>query len=68
MLWCTSGLSEFWALTIAERKRLLEVAIEEARGINPDVVIQACTSAITAKDCLELTLHAQQAGADIAYI
>lgn len=68
MLWCTSGLAEFWALTMEERKGLLEVAIEEARAINPNVVIQACTSAPAAKDCLELTLHAQQAGADIAYI
>src|SRR5699024_6197228 len=34
----------------------------------PDVVIQACTAAMSAKDCLELTLHAQQTGADIAYI
>lgn len=51
-----------------ERKRLLEVAIEEARGANPDVVVQACTSAMTAKDCLDLTLHAQHGGADIAYL
>lgn len=68
MLWCTSGLAEFWALTLDERKRLLEVAIEEGRRINPDVVIQACTATTSAKDCLDLTLHAQQAGADIVYI
>lgn len=68
MLWCVSGLAEFWALTMFERKRLLEVAIEEARAINPGVVIQACTSASAAKDCLELTRHAQEAGADIVYI
>jgi 4-hydroxy-tetrahydrodipicolinate synthase len=68
MLWVTSGVAEFWSLTIAERKRLLEVAIEEARAINPDVVVQSCTAALSAKDCLDLTLHAQQAGADIVYI
>lgn len=68
MLWCTSGVAEFWSLTIDERKRLLEVAIEEARAINPDVVIQACTAATSAKDCLALTLHAQEVGADIVYI
>lgn len=67
-MWCTSGLAEFWALTLDERKRLLELAIEEGRRINPDVVIQACTAATAAKDCVELTRHAQQAGADIAYI
>ena len=68
MLWVTSGVGEFWSLTIAERKRLLEIAIEESRAINPEVVIQSCTSALSAKDCLELTQHAQQAGADIVYI
>lgn len=68
MLWCTSGVAEFWSLTIAERKRLLEVAIEEGRAVNPDVVVQACTAAMSAKDCLELTRHAEDSGADIAYI
>src|ERR1700712_6141712 len=68
MLWCTSGLAEFWALTLDERKRLLEVAIEEARALNPDVVIQACTSTTAATDCVALTRHAQEAGADIAYV
>ena len=41
MLWCTSGIAEFWALTLDERKRLLEVAVEEGRRANPDVVVQA---------------------------
>jgi 4-hydroxy-tetrahydrodipicolinate synthase len=68
MLWVTSGVAEFWSLTVAERKRLLEVAIAEARAINPDVVVQSCTAALSAKDCLDLTLHAQQEGADIVYI
>ncbi len=68
MLWVTSGVAEFWSLTIPERKRLLEIAIEEARAINPDVVVQSCTAALSAKDCLELTRHAQEAGADIVYI
>ncbi len=68
MLWCVSGLAEFWALTLEERKRLLEVAIDEARAVNPGIVIQACTAATAAKDCLELTRHAQEAGADIVYI
>jgi 4-hydroxy-tetrahydrodipicolinate synthase len=68
LLWCTSGVGEFWSLTLDERKCLLEIAIEEARTANPDIVVQACTAAMSAKDCLELTLHAQHAGADIAYI
>jgi 4-hydroxy-tetrahydrodipicolinate synthase len=68
MLWLTSGLAEWWSLTLPERKQLVEVAIEEARRVAPDTVIQACTSAITAKDSVELTQHAQSAGADICYL
>jgi 4-hydroxy-tetrahydrodipicolinate synthase len=68
MLWLTSGIAEWWSLTIGERTRLLEVAVEEARAINPGVVIQACTAAPSAKDTVALTLHAQEHGADIAYI
>ncbi len=68
MLWLTSGIGEWWSLTLDERKQLLEVAVEEARAIKPDVVIEACTSAGSAKDTVELTRHAQEHGADIAYI
>src|SRR5947207_10937510 len=68
MLWLTSGIAEWWSLSIAERKQLLEAAVQEARAIKPDVVIQACTSATSAKDTVELTRHAQEHGADIAYI
>lgn len=68
MLWLTSGIGEWWSLTMEERKRLLEIAVDEARSINPDVVIQACTAAGSAKEAVELTLHAQGRGADIAYV
>jgi 4-hydroxy-tetrahydrodipicolinate synthase len=68
MLWLTSGLAEWWSLTMDERKKLTEIAIEEARAVAPDTVIQACTSAPSAKDALELTLHAQEHGADICYL
>jgi 4-hydroxy-tetrahydrodipicolinate synthase len=67
MLWLTSGIAEWWSLTIDERKRLLEIAVDEARSVAPATVIQACTSAASAKDTLELTLHAQEHGADICY-
>jgi 4-hydroxy-tetrahydrodipicolinate synthase len=68
MLWLTSGIAEWWSLTMPERTQLVEIAIEEARAIAPDTVIQACTSANTAKDCVELTQHAEAAGADICYL
>jgi 4-hydroxy-tetrahydrodipicolinate synthase len=68
MLWLTSGVGEWWSLTTNERKRLLEVAVAEARSVVPGTVIQACTSAASAKDCVELTQHAQEHGADICFL
>ncbi len=68
MLWLTSGIGEWWSLTMDERKKLTEVAIEEAQAVAPDTVIQACTSAASVKDCVELTRHAEAAGADICYL
>ncbi len=68
MLWCTSGVAEFWSLTIDERKRLLEVAIEEGRAAIRTSWSRRARPATSAKDCLELTQHAQEAGADIVYI
>jgi len=68
MLWLTSGIAEWWSLTNDERKRLVEVAVDEARAVAPDTVVQACTSAASAKECVELTLHAQEHGADICFL
>ncbi|MCX4091481.1 dihydrodipicolinate synthase family protein [Nocardia sp. alder85J] len=68
MLWLTSGLAEWWALTTDERKLLVEVAVDEARQVAPSTVIQACTSSMSAKEAVELTLHAQRTGADICYL
>jgi 4-hydroxy-tetrahydrodipicolinate synthase len=68
MLWLTSGIAEWWSLTLPERKRLLEIAVEEVRAAGTDTVIQACTSASCAKEVVELTLHAQEHGAEIAYL
>src|SRR5579864_3286978 len=55
-LWITSGLAEWWALTMDERKRLAEVAVEEARRVKPSAFLQVCTVALSAKDTVELTL------------
>lgn len=68
MLWLTSGIAEWWSLTMDERKKLLEIAIEEARAVASGTVIQACTVASSPRDTLELTLHAQEKGADICYL
>src|SRR5579875_870359 len=68
MLWLTSGIGEWWSLTMEERKKLVEVAVDEARAVAPATVVQACTSACSVKEALELTLHAQGCGADICYL
>src|SRR6516225_9920146 len=59
MLWLTSGIAEWWALSMDERKALVEVAVDETAKVAPDTVIQVCASSATAKDSLELTRHAQ---------
>jgi 4-hydroxy-tetrahydrodipicolinate synthase len=67
-LWLVSGLAEWWALTTDERKKVAEVAVDEARRIKPSAFLQVCTVGLSAKETVELTLHAQQIGADIVYI
>ena len=68
MLWLTSGVGEWWSLTMDERKQLLEIAVDEVRVVAPGTVVQACTSAASPKECVELTLHAQEHGADICFL
>lgn len=67
-LWLTSGLAEWWALTLDERMQLAEVAVEEARRVKPSAFLQVCTVALNAKDTVALTHHAQDIGADICYL
>ena len=35
MLWLTSGVSEWWSLTMDERKQLVEVAIGKRGRLHP---------------------------------
>lgn len=58
------GASECHKLSIAERKWLAEVVISEARGRVPVIV---GTSATNTVDAVELTRHAEQAGAVAAF-
>jgi 4-hydroxy-tetrahydrodipicolinate synthase len=52
---------EFHTLTLDERKRILEVVVEEVHG---QVLVLAHTGAITTRESIELTKHAGGAGAD----
>jgi 4-hydroxy-tetrahydrodipicolinate synthase len=67
-LWLTGGIGEFWSLTTEELKDVVGVAIAEARAVKPQALIQVMSSTDTAKQCVELTLHAQNLGADICYV
>ncbi len=61
----TWSYGEFWALTLNERKRIAEIAVEEVRG---KALVGIHTSHACLKDCLELTRHAEGAGADMAIL
>ena len=67
-IWLTGGIAEFWSLTTDELKEVVRVAIEEARRVKPGALVQVMSSTDTAKQAVELTLNAQELGADICYI
>ncbi|MFQ6078631.1 MAG: 4-hydroxy-tetrahydrodipicolinate synthase [Thermodesulfobacteriota bacterium] len=52
---------EFFSLTNEEKKRLMDIAVEEARG---RVFVMPNTGAITTRESIELSRYAEKAGAD----
>src|SRR5262249_34355961 len=62
---CGGVMSEFWALSGAERRRLTEVVADRARGRCP---VLAHTGDHSAAETIELTRHAEAAGADFAAV
>ncbi len=60
-VFCTGVMGEFWSLTKEERKRVVEIVVEEARG-KCGVIAQ--TGSTSAHETIELTRHAEAAGAD----
>jgi 4-hydroxy-tetrahydrodipicolinate synthase len=64
-IFCGGVMSEFWALTDSERCRLLEVVTDQTRGKCPVI---AHTGHHSALQTIELTRHAQKAGADFAVV
>jgi 4-hydroxy-tetrahydrodipicolinate synthase len=64
-IFCGGVMSEFWALSGAERRRLTEVVVEQARGRCP---VLAHTGHHSAEETVELTRHAAAAGADFAVV
>jgi len=64
-VFCTGTMGEFWALTKEERKRAVEIVVEEARG---KCKVIAHTGHHSPNETIDLTRHAQDAGADFAIV
>jgi 4-hydroxy-tetrahydrodipicolinate synthase len=64
-VFCGGVMGEFWALSGAERRRLVEVVVECCRGRCP---VLAHTGHHSAAETIELTPHAAGAGADFAVV
>lgn len=64
-IFCTGVMGEFWSLGMEERKRSVETVVAAAAGKCP---ILAHTGHHSARDTIELTRHAEQAGADFAVV
>ena len=64
-VFCGGVMSEFWALSGAERRRLVEVVVQCCRGKCP---VLAHTGHHSAAETIELTRHAARAGADFAVV
>jgi 4-hydroxy-tetrahydrodipicolinate synthase len=65
-VFCTGVMGEFWALTKEERKRIVEIVVEEARRGGCKVL--AHTGHHSAFETIDLTHHAQKAGANFVII
>jgi 4-hydroxy-tetrahydrodipicolinate synthase len=64
-IFCGGVMSEFWALSGAERRRLVEVVVDCCRGKCP---VLAHTGHHSAAETIGLTRHAAGAGADFAVV
>ncbi|MBC7255008.1 MAG: dihydrodipicolinate synthase family protein [Chloroflexi bacterium] len=53
--------SEFWALTTEEKKRVMDIVIEQNAG---RAFVMPSTGAITTRESIELSRYAERAGAD----
>ncbi|MDB5864264.1 MAG: hypothetical protein JWO70_2070 [Betaproteobacteria bacterium] len=64
-IFCAGTMGEFWALTKEERKRVVEIVVEEARG---KCKVIAHTGHHSPNETIDLTRHAQAVGADFAIV
>jgi 4-hydroxy-tetrahydrodipicolinate synthase len=64
-IFCAGTMGEFWALTKEERKRVVEIVVEEAKG---KCKVIAHTGHHSPNETIDLTQHAQDVGADFAIV
>lgn len=64
-IFCTGTMGEYWALTKEERKRVVEIVVEEAKG---KCLTIPHTGHHSAEETIELTRHAHEVGADFAIV
>ncbi len=64
-IFCGGVMSEFWALSAAERRRVTEVVVSACRGKVP---VLAHTGHHSVAETIAATRHAQEAGADFAVV
>lgn len=60
-LFPSGSQGELWALTTDEKKRVMDVVIEQAAG---RVFVMPSTGAVTTRESVDLTRHAERSGAD----
>jgi 4-hydroxy-tetrahydrodipicolinate synthase len=65
-VFCTGVMGEFWSLTKEERKRIVEIVVEEAKRGGCKVI--AHTAHHSAHETVELTRHAEEVGADFVIL
>lgn len=65
-VFCTGVMGEFWSLTKEERKRVVEIVVDEAKRGGCKVI--AHTAHHSAHETVELTRHAEATGADFVIL
>ncbi|MDM0059216.1 dihydrodipicolinate synthase family protein [Variovorax fucosicus] len=64
-VFCNGLMGEVWALSHAERRRIVEVLVDEGRG---RLGVSAVVSASSIEETLELGVHAKRVGVDHAVL
>jgi len=67
-IWVGGLVGEYWTLSTAERKRILEIGVEQTRAIKPGALVEACPASTNVLETVELANHAAATGADICFL